>query len=562
MKKKNNVVVKKEKRPLMFKLFDKLHLNQYMISQVDNWINENPYSLLSYYKPTRKEVLKLEEYRRWFGGDSQEIELFFKRNIPYLINNHRFYRDVNGEMPRVHFPLPSAISQAMSTLVFNTMPKINAFSYNEEDEFEYEKIIYDILKENDYIKLFQKGSQWESYSGGLAAKLSIIDSEILIDFYAQGEFELVGKNGRIEEIIFRDYLNKDKKNYNIISYYGYGYIKYKLFEITKDGEKELSLDSLEETEDLKDVYLVDSSGKPIKILMAVFKVNRSGNNQFINSLYGSSDYEGLTDIFDSLDETISTLQDYYRSGRIFLNISESLLVKDERGNFLNNPWGMKNIMKLSTTPETQKENVSRDIPQLNNVQYMLDGIRSYINLACQRVGLAPASLGIDSAGANQSGEALTIREYTSERTRNDKIKLWSEFIEKLSKLILIYSFINESEGVLSDEKIIYLFNDELDKINVTVSFSPYNEEKIDDKFNRLFPLYERGFMLKDDLIKIIYSDEKSIEEINDLIDELNKIEKNKNEKIIPSPANFEGLDSNFVKNENHDDVIKNKSNEK
>jgi len=68
------------KKSMWFKMLDKLKLNQYALNTFENYIEQNPYSIISYYKPEKKIALRLEEYRRWFSGNENELELFYKRN--------------------------------------------------------------------------------------------------------------------------------------------------------------------------------------------------------------------------------------------------------------------------------------------------------------------------------------------------------------------------------------------------------------------------------------------------------------------------------------------------
>jgi len=64
------------------------------------------------------------ENRIWYMGDASKLEFFYKTNYGNrLINTFDFYRVVNTNMPRAHYPLASSISNAFGSLLFSQYPK-------------------------------------------------------------------------------------------------------------------------------------------------------------------------------------------------------------------------------------------------------------------------------------------------------------------------------------------------------------------------------------------------------------------------------------------------------
>lgn len=83
---------------------------------------------------------------------------------------------------------------------------------------------------------------------------------------------------------------------------GYAVIYNKLYELKTDGkENEVPLTTIPETSNILPEYRFEG----LKGMLAFHKPNKLPNNEFPDSVYGASDYQGATDTFDGLDEVYS-----------------------------------------------------------------------------------------------------------------------------------------------------------------------------------------------------------------------------------------------------------------
>ena len=109
-----------------------------------------------------------------------------------------------------------------------------------------------ILDENDILSLMQEAAQMQSYSGAVAFKLNY-DSTLadvpLMTLYPKERFYEHKKLGQTVYVDFYDYYHTDNDTYKLVSRYGRGHISYSLFL----GEKEVPLNSVAQTSDLKDI---------------------------------------------------------------------------------------------------------------------------------------------------------------------------------------------------------------------------------------------------------------------------------------------------------------------
>ena len=92
-------------------------------------------------------------------------------------------------------------------------------------------------------------------------------------------------------------------------------------------------------------------------------------------------------------------------------------------------------------------------------------------------GISPSTVGLDIAGANSSGLALSIREKASIRTRESKITLWTSTLKEIAELLLSYA------NMKVQGKSIYLAEE---TNNVYVKFTEYEAfDKLNDLTNVL-----------------------------------------------------------------------------
>jgi hypothetical protein len=419
---------------------------------------------------------------------------------------------------RIHYPLASSISKTMSSLLFGEEVVIKVDTGNKKVSDELNKRLWMTLEDNDYMQLFQKGAQMESYSGSLGAKI-LIDTEFSeypqIQFYPQEQIELNSKYSRVVEIVFKDEHEYRGTKYVLRSIYGRGYIRYELV----NHKKELvPLSKVPELEELKDIVFLDPDGQPLQIMMAVFKPNRTVSSNFINTNYGASDYEGLYPTFNAVDELLSVWNDHYRNGRITTFLTEDQLKRNPRTGDIMNPdiYGINKVILVdSDATLNNNTEVKRDIPNLN-VQAFEDGFHNYIKIALQRTGLSPVTFGMDFIPTLASQESLQEREKTTLKTRQDKIKLWTEFFRKLARLLFIYdeaSLLTPKQG---DSEMIYNLTRDWN-YDYLVEWAQYDSPSKEEQIRTLGLAMDKKLIDIDTAFHVLYDDEYSAEEIDMMI---------------------------------------------
>lgn len=430
------------------------------------------------------ELYRQAENKVWYQAqDASELIHFYKTRLRVysMYQTNQFYKlcTQDSGLAFMHYNLAQAISKSMTNLLFGKEPKITAKSGNQKNDRIFNAAIEDILKDNDKYSLYNKSSELASYSGRVGFKL-ILDTDVsefpIIQVYPKEQIELLKVYGRTTDIVFKDYFDSsdETRPYVLYSFYGKGYIKYKLYResftaTNQDrNREEIPLDTIPQTSGLKDKYFYYTDGKPVDKILAVVIDNKTD---------GLSDYTGCIDDFIAIDETYTQFETFVRSSGLKIYLPERLAERDAKtGEVIsrNIDFSTRVSFVPTSNPNWQMTEIKRDI--VDNMDRTLKGyvdtMNSLIMRACQTAGLSTATMGYDIAGANSSGEALNIRERVSIRTRDEKLQRWSEGLSKLfERLLILYS-----ANVKNDK--IYVENVEP---NFYVEFPPYGQNLENDK---------------------------------------------------------------------------------
>lgn len=471
-------------------------VNQY----VDTRINE---SLPIITKENRNyiEYFQMLENKAWYNGTASELERFYKTKQPmvqYLPNS--FWRVVNTNMVRSHSGFPRTISNAFGALLFDKMPEIKVESGSKARAQRLQAQLNRILDVNDILNLLQESAQLQSYSGMVGLKLNIdttVDDVPFITLYPKEDFKVYRKYGQIIYIDFYDYYD-DK---TLVSRYGRGYISYSLFD---DRENELELSSVAELANLKDIAFYHD-GEPVNTIFATPVQNKSGDR---------SDYDGLMSLFNSLDEVISTKENYIRTTKPIETMTEDLAPKNESGNVLARSHFDTSVVVLDSplTESGTGTKYERTIPdiKMEGFKSAIEQIQEQILMA---VSLSPGTLGLSTGGSRESSEALEIRERASARVRNEKLSIWKEKLaDFLEATILMKEYMDNGHNI---DGTIHL--DKIPQFEIAIGFTDYATDTLADRVDLYIKQYEAGLVPLDFALAKIYGPDLPKNQLMNLI---------------------------------------------
>lgn len=362
----------------------------------------------------------------WYRGDPIELEQFYKQlaetdaNIYSTTIKSKFWASVpNGDVRirKIHSGLPAMIVDILSNIVVGDMlePDMDEGLKERWDEF---------CKENEFNDILKDALQKALVTGDGAFKLSIdtdLSSQPLVEFYGADQVDYEYKCGKLQAIIFKTEYCHDKKKYQLHERYSKGSVQYKLFGPNK---KEYPLETLSETEELKDVTFAGDYILAVPLL--IYKCPKHKNR-------GQSIFDKKADAFDGLDEVLSTWLDGVRTSRVKQYIPENLIPKNKDGFLVKpdvfNPWIAVNS-SLGEDANEKIETVQGDF----STQALLESYITFLDVCLQGI-LSPSTLGIDVKKLDNA-DAQREKEKTTMYTRDNIIEALQNTLKKLFDVIL------------------------------------------------------------------------------------------------------------------------------
>ena len=422
-------------------------------SLVMNWLGITPA------QPTIVQITEMLDHkgtvlknRIWYRGDPSELDQFFKGVGQDAVGQARFWAAVpsaDNRIRKLHSGLPGEIVDKLSGIVAGDMDGIEVDPQEEVKEplegettakpkvkvdSPNQKRWNEIALDNKFGELLEESIKYTLVEGDGAFKLTI-DPDVtklpIIEFVTGPKVEYDYKRGRLFEVQFPEHHIVNKKSYKKIEVYGYGYIKYLLFD---QNDRPIAF---EEAPELKQEDIFFDK----KILMAIpMKFFKS--NKFVNR--GQSIYDRKTDMFDALDEVLSQWLDAIRAGRVKTYIPEDLLPRSAEGEIKRgNPFDNQYIASGSSGKENANEEIKQVQPELYYEAYQ-QSYASFLDQCLQGI-LSPGTLGIDLKKTDNA-EAQREKEKTTLYTRQKIVDVLNEVIPALVKLALQVEDIMKSQN--------------------------------------------------------------------------------------------------------------------
>jgi A118 family predicted phage portal protein len=414
----------------------------------------------------------------WYGGSDIELKQLYERDlkgfrIGQVTSDELNYfwgqatQDTN--IRKIHSGIPQLISEKMVDLIIANGYELNVYKDDKREEDDEDNLtrLHNILEDNMFDSILQEAIETESWSGGVAIKLSVNNmfDYPIIEVIQPEEYEPVVKAGRIIEDIFIKYFDSKGASYKLKECYGTdgtdGYIRYKMFRLVGKNESstwvEASLKDVEETKDLKDIVF-----KGVKKKFSIYKPNKLPNSEFRGSRLGESDYSGSHGMFDAIDEIYSTMVQEFRDGKIKNFWPSNLLPTDPLSNNKQYiPPSLKKDYIVYTSGIGEKEKpdkVEMVQGEIHSEKY-IEAFKKSLEIVLNNAGLSPQTIGLtglDSTAASE--ESQELREKTSIRTREKKIQLWRMTLNELFEMLLILDDVKNGR-TSQDYYVDVLFND-------------------------------------------------------------------------------------------------------
>ena len=468
----------------------------------------------------------------WYSANDLRLKQLYEKDLSAIKVStvssdelNYFWAQPTGDLGirKIHSGLPQLIASKMADIIMG-----NGYSrkvYKDKELKEQDDILQErldtILEFNNEHEQLQSAMETESWGGGVAFKLAFIPNSTLlkypvIEVIQPDEYEPVIFMGRIVGDIFIKYIEENKNVYKLKEHYGTDedgtFIKFSLWKYNKDVESwsEVDIKSCQETKDLED-WRYDGFYEKFSI----YKPNKTPNSLFKGSKLGESDFSGCHGLFDAYDETLSSLVQEFRDGKIKNFWPSNLLPTDPTTQKQYLPATLKKDFMVFTSGIGEKEKpVKPEMIQGDiHAEKYISSARMQLELICNNCGLSPQTLGItglDSTAA--SADSQELREKASIRTGMRKKQAWKPVIEKLYELVLQMDDIKNGK--------------QPQEYYVNVTFNDYKVKTLKDKLVEAQMAITSGAW---DMKKAIeYVNEDLTDEEKDIMRVMVKIEKGMN----------------------------------
>lgn len=417
----------------------------------------------------------------WYRGDSYELEQLYKSIPDYKYSFWGAASTKGLEIRKIHTGLPKIIVNTLTNICVDDMQDVKIEHIGKENTWG------EIEKENDFKALVKKAVRNALVTGDGAFKISI-DTDVsqypILEFYEADRIEIKRERGRIKEIRFKKCYTKQGVSYVLKECYGYGYIRYKLFDAY---DNEIALDKLDSTKDLQPVYF-DKSFMMAEYLSFFASDKWDGRGQSI--------YDSKRDNFDSLDEAWSQWVDALRANRTKTYIPEDLLPRDAATGAIKygNPFDNRFIATGSPMQENAVSKIETQNGTIDTNSYLSTYVTA-LDLCLQGL-ISPSTLGIDVKKLDNA-EAQREKEKTTLYTRQTIIYALQECIQSLiDKVFKVLNLMNHT--VLEDTE-------------AEVSFGEYANPSFESQIETVGKAKTSGVMSIESIVEELYGDSKSDE---------------------------------------------------
>jgi len=365
--------------------------------------------------------------RLWYIGDPNLLSQFFK-GITENTNVSRFWAvvpDNENEIRQIHSDIPQKAIDKLADIVLGDLEEIQV-SDNEAtlaNSADGEaRIRWDDIADANNFDTTSTESLVDILSLGDGAFKFIADSAFsdkpIIEWIPGDRVDYFYKYKQLQEIHFFTAYKKGKDAYTLTEKYGKGYIRYELKNETNGAI--VPLGTIAELAGLADVTF---------LVPEIFSVAVKFKNSKDYTGRGAGLFDGKSDLFDALDESLSQWIDALRAGRTTQYIPQGLLTPGMTPNPIKRRW----VTVEDRLNETAKNVIQTESADIKAQDYLTTHI-SYLDNCLQGI-ISPSTLGIDVKKLDNA-EAQREKEKTTLYMRNKIIECMKKYMPELINKVL------------------------------------------------------------------------------------------------------------------------------
>lgn len=487
---------------------------------------------------------RIAEYRVWSMGDSGSLRRFYLQGNAVgadgiFAKANYFWMKAPVTARMVHSGIPGLISTRMADILFGNGISVDVIVYKDGDGDNLQEDTENEKKANELMKTMlseigmqdklQRAATNESWGGHCFFKLTH-DVDIspfpIIETCDIMQAEVIKIRGVTKAIVFKSWYEDKGKSYRLDEIYsttqdGDACITYRLYQLTADGEREVDLYSIPQTQRLfrkKEAGEADSRLPldtnnsfvyvGLKGILAFEKPNKTPSLEFPESGYGASDYEGALDEFDALDEIVSGNVHEIRTNKTRRYIPDTLLRHDPNNPAVVLPFDDFDDSYAVTQGDQDQETKQKIevVTVADKTSSFMEKWKSILSLICNKAKISPYSLGITWLEAvGPAADSLRERNKTTLDMRAGKLALWEPLIEEmLLRCLQMYAWMRKNTNI--DGSAFPDIPFKWENTTVRVTFGEYIEDSFKERFSLWTDGFAKGAVSADLMVKMLYPD--------------------------------------------------------
>lgn len=364
-----------------------------------------------------REYDKFAEWAALYSGSREKLLEVYQARV-----GNFWAKDViKDRVTMLHVPIAGDIAGVSSDLLFSEQPEIAV-----EDESTQEHLD-ESLEDMDLYSRLLAGAETSAALGGIYLKINydedVADYPVINVAQADNAFPKF-KWGYLQGVTFHKVISDESEEavWRLLEHRTDEGIQYELYKgSTFSLGKKKSLQSRAETEELEEFVPLPTSG-------VVYVPNKLPNRLWRGSNLGSSDYNGIENLMDALDETYTSWMRDIRLGKGRVYVPERYL-KNVDGTFkFDVDQEAYEIINADPNSDQKIDFNQFKIRTAEHSKTALELIEKIVSIA----GYSPISFGLQQVNrTTQTATEVKARENKSQKTRAKKAKYWTRGLEKI-----------------------------------------------------------------------------------------------------------------------------------
>ena len=371
---------------------------------------------------------------------------------------------------KMHVPIAADIAAVSANLLFSEEPSFTCYDEETEDnESKQQKRLDELVEKNNIHGKLNEAAETSAALGDVYLKLNWWKDEIDYPVLTVVQGDSAWPEflfGVLRCIHFFTIVKRDLNTDNVIrAYERYepGKITVAIFSGSSENlGTEMGDDALRQYGFEREII------PPVEDMLAVHVPNMKPNRKFRDWNLGRSDFDGLRDLMDELDETYSSWMRDIRLGKARTIVPAEYLKRKPQemldGLAQSASWEFDPDVESYVTIDMTDGN--GNVPGITQQQFAIRSgehaatcaelLRNIVSIA----GYAPQTFGMDINGMAQSGTALHIREKKSYDTRGKKQTYWKSPLEAImTAMVHLDSVLWPDKGSDADDQVKVRFAD-------------------------------------------------------------------------------------------------------